>query len=249
MNLQDFFKTNNKVALAFSGGVDSSYLLYAAINSGADVTAYFVQTEFQPKTEVAHAIMLATTLRAKMKIVHVSALADERVIANSAERCYYCKNNILKNIFTIAKKDGYNVVIDGTNASDLESNDRPGVKALNEWGVMSPLALAGLRKEDIRELSKAANLFVWDKPSYACLATRVATGEPITAKKLEVTEIAEDYLLDLGLENFRVRTVNGMAILEVTEKDMATVMANRQHIFDELSPYYSKVLLNLNYRK
>lgn len=249
MDIKEFFEKNNKVALAYSGGADSSYLLYAAVNSGADVTAYFVKTEFQPETELSNAIMFATSLRAAMKIIHLSSLGDEKIIENGAERCYYCKSNILKNIINVANKDGYELIIDGTNASDISCGDRPGVKALNELNVVSPFAMAGLTKEDVRRLAKDADLYVWDKPSYACLATRIAAGEPITEDKLKLTEIAEDYLLDLGFSDFRVRTKGGTAVLEITEKDMERVCLKREEILKELSPYYNKVLLNLEFRK
>lgn len=181
MELAEFFKDHPKVALAFSGGVDSSYLLYAALQNGADVHAYYVKSAFQPQFELEDAQKLAKQVGAKLTIMQANVLANETVVANPKNRCYYCKQVIFTGIGKQAAQDGYTTLLDGTNASD-DAADRPGMKALQELSVLSPLRLCGLTKTEIRKRSKAAGLFTWDKPSYACLATRFLLGRPLRRK-------------------------------------------------------------------
>ena len=159
MDLNEFFKEHNKVALAFSGGVDSSYLLYAAIKSGAQVRAYYVNAAFQPQFELDDAMRLAKQLNADMKVLTADVLSNETVVKNPSDRCYHCKNVIFNMILAEAKKDGFTVLMDGTNASDAE-DDRPGMRALRELCVYSPLRICGLTKTEIRRRSKKeAGLF------------------------------------------------------------------------------------------
>ncbi len=162
MDLNEFFKEHNKVALAFSGGVDSSYLLYAAIKSGAQVRAYYVNAAFQPQFELDDAMRLAKQLNADMKVLTADVLSNETVVKNPSDRCYHCKNVIFNMILAEAKKDGFTILMDGTNASDAE-DDRPGMRALRELCVYSPLRICGLTKTEIRRRSKEAGLFTWDK--------------------------------------------------------------------------------------
>ena len=247
MNLQEFFKKYNKAALAFSGGVDSSYLLYAAISYGCDVTAYYVKTEFQPEFEYNDAMKLAGELNAKIKILPMSALADEKVRNNDGKRCYHCKTRIFSRILQAAQEDGYTTIIDGTNASD-DANDRPGMKALEELKVLSPLRICGLTKTEIRQMSKEANLFTWNKPSYACLATRIPTGTKITLDALQITEQAENNLSKMGFENFRIRKIGNTARIQVTENQMQYAMDNREQICSCLKEYYDSITLDLEAR-
>ena len=247
MDLNQFFQENNRVALAFSGGVDSSYLLYAAIQAGADVTAYYVKAAFQPQFELDDAIRLAEELKANMKILYVDVLSDEKVTANPADRCYYCKQRIFNTILKAAAEDGYEVLLDGTNASD-DAGDRPGMRALKELMVRSPLRECGLTKAEIRRLSKEAGLFTWNKPAYACLATRIPTGEVITKEKLEATEKAEGFMMDLGFSDFRVRQRNGEAKLQLKEEQLPLFVENRQSILNTLKQYYKEVVLDLEVR-
>ena len=143
MDLQQFFKEYPKCALAFSGGVDSSYLLYAVKQYGADVRAYYVKAAFQPQFELDDAMRLADELQADMKVLRVDVLSDAVVRSNPKDRCYYCKQLIFSTILAEAKKDGYTMILDGTNASD-DIADRPGFRALQELKVLSPLRITGL---------------------------------------------------------------------------------------------------------
>ncbi len=219
MTLQEFFQAHPRVAVAFSGGVDSSYVLYAAMQWATDVQAYFVKSAFQPQFELDDASRMAEHLGANMRVLTVDVLANAHVTANPPDRCYFCKRAVFGAILSAAAKDGYEVILDGTNASD-SADDRPGMRALREYGVLSPLRECGLTKADVRRLSRAAGLFTWDKPSYACLATRVPTGEPITQEKLQNVEAAEGFLAQLGFKDFRVRLMPTGAKLELSEAQL-----------------------------
>lgn len=247
MNLQEFFQENPRVAIAFSGGVDSSYLLYAAKQYAAEVRAYYVAAEFQPQFEYDDAMRLAKEVGADVRVLSISALEIPKVKENPANRCYYCKQGIFGAIWNAAREDGFTVLLDGTNASD-DAGDRPGMKALQELSVRSPLRECGLTKAQIRELSKAAGLFTWNKPAYACLATRIPTGEVITKEKLEATEKAEGFLFALGFTDFRVRSREGHARIQLREAQWPLLLQRRAEILEELKKYYVTVSLDLEVR-
>lgn len=247
MKLEEFFKNNPKVAIAFSGGVDSAYLLYAAKTFGAEAKAYYVASEFQPEFEKRDALCLAAELDTDMRVLPLQVLCDPNVRANPSDRCYYCKKQIFSAIVNAAAEDGFSVILDGSNASD-DAGDRPGMRVLREMSVRSPLRECGLTKAQIRELSKEAGLFTWDKLAYACLATRIPAGEEITAEKLQTTELAEDFLFSLGLTDFRVRFQNGHARLQVPENQIQAVLSRRTDILDKLKLYYKSISLDLEVR-
>ncbi len=243
MELKDFFSEHGRVALAFSGGADSSYLLYAAASCGADVRPYYVRTQFQPEFEREDARRLAAELNAAVHEISVDILQFDDIAGNPSNRCYYCKKRIMRAVRAAAAADGYDTVIDGTNASD-DCGDRPGMRALAEEGVLSPLRLCGITKEKLRELSREAGLFTWDKPAYACLATRVPAGERITARKLAAVEESEGYLFSLGFTDFRVRLRGGVALLQFTEKQHKKAENELETIKAELSKHFAAVELD-----
>lgn len=247
MRLADFFRENNKTAIAFSGGVDSAYLLYEAIKNKADVKAYYVKSAFQPQFELEDAERLAKQLKAEIKVIHLDVLANRDVESNPMDRCYHCKNMIFKAIAEAAASDGFDVILDGTNASDDEA-DRPGMAALKELKVRSPLRECGLTKVEIRKLSREAGLFTWNKPAYACLATRIATGEKITVEKLETTEEAEAFIASLGFTDFRVRMEKKAAKIQLPEAQLDMLIRHRTEVIAELKKYYESVLLDLEVR-
>lgn len=247
MNLNSFFRQHPRVALAFSGGADSAYLLYAAIAAGCDVHAYYVKSAFQPQFELDDAIKLAGKLDAAMTVLALDVLSDPMIRANPAKRCYYCKKKIFQTIQKAAREDGYELLIDGTNASD-DIQERPGTKALRELSVRSPLRECGLTKDRIRSLSKDAGLFTWDKPAYACLATRIPVGTEITSAKLELTEQAEMKLSELGFTDFRIRLCQTDAKIQVPEKQLEKVLLYRKEILKQLKPFYSSVTVDLEVR-
>ena len=247
MELKDFFNENKSVALGFSGGVDSSYLFYAAAVGGADVSAYFVKTAFQSEFELRYAEKIAQQIGAEMTVIELDILADEKITSNPANRCYYCKQKIFGTIQAQAIKDGCKLIIDGSNASDDEG-DRPGMKAIRELSVRSPLRECGLTKADVRELSKEAGLFTWDKPAYACLATRIPTGQIITKDMLVKIELAEDEMFRLGFSDFRVRVMGDIAKLQVPENQMKSMLNKHAEVLAALKPYFKTVLLDMKGR-
>lgn len=248
--LIDFFHKYPQVAIAFSGGVDSAYLLYMALRHAQRVQAYYVKSEFQPQFELEDALRLARELgmtAQDIRILSLKALEQPRVRENPANRCYYCKQGIFGAIKKAAGEDGYEVLLDGTNASD-DAADRPGMKALCELQVLSPLRECGLTKAEIRRLSKEAGLFTWDKPAYACLATRIPSGEEITEEILQHTERAECYLFSLGFTDFRVRSSKGVAKIQLREEQWPLLLQRRAEILEELSQYYRVVTVDLAVR-
>ena len=200
MTIQEFFRDNPRAALAFSGGTDSSYLLYAASRSGCDLRPYFLKTAFQLAFELEDAKKLCAALGVALTILELDVLAREEIVRNPADRCYYCKKALFTALTARARADGYPLVIDGTNASD-DADDRPGMRALRELGVRSPLRECGITKKMVRAESAQAGLFTAAKPSYACLATRIPAGERIEAETLRRVETAESFLSSLGFSD------------------------------------------------
>ncbi|MCR5150703.1 MAG: ATP-dependent sacrificial sulfur transferase LarE [Clostridiales bacterium] len=248
MELKDFFKNNNKAAVAFSGGIDSSFLLYEAKKYGADITAYFVNSAFQPEFELNNALDFSRKYNIPLKIVDFDVLSCNDVIQNNCERCYYCKKRIFSLIKSATEKDGYTLLIDGTNASDKET-DRPGMAALKELGVVSPLKECGITKEEILLRSKEEDIICNNLFSYSCLATRIPFGEHITKEKLEITEKAEKYLYTLGFRDFRVRTVNSNAKIQLKASQFELILKKRYDVLNYLRQFYPSVCLDLEERK
>ena len=247
MDLKDFFLEHPSVAVAFSGGVDSAYLLYAAGKYAKQCRAYYVKSAFQPQFELEDALRFCGEAGIPLRVLSVDILSCEEVAENPADRCYHCKKRIFSAILTAAQEDGFTVLLDGTNASD-DSGDRPGMRALTEMSVLSPLRICGLTKAQIRALSKEAGLFTWDKPAYACLATRIPAGERITQEKLTATEEAEGFLFGLGFTDFRVRRRGDGALLQMKDDQTEKVLEHREEILGQLKQYYSYVALDLEAR-
>ena len=245
--LQAFFKAHPKLALGFSGGVDSSYLLYAARLCGVDIQPYFVQSQFQPAFELEDAKRLTQMLDTSLKVIELDLRSHPEVLHNPADRCYHCKRIIFEAIKEQALADGYSVIIDGNNASD-DAADRPGMNAVAELQVLSPLRESGLTKSKIRELSREADLFTWNKPAYACLATPIPTGHEIIPELLIQVEKAEDILFELGFYDYRVRVLGEYARIELLADQMPKAMEYRDTIVEELSKYFTGVLLDLKAR-
>ena len=244
MTLNEFFSLVPKAAVAFSGGTDSAFLLWAARECGCDVRAYYVKTAFQPQFELEDARRLASELEVPMTVVEADILSVPEVAANGPQRCYHCKTALFSRLRQAAREDGYTVLLDGTNASD-DAGDRPGMRALRELEVRSPLRECGLTKDEVRLRSREAGLFTWDKPAYACLATRIPTGTPIQARDLERVERAEAALEALGFRDFRVRFFHGAARLQVTEEQLPLALEKQAELRAALQPDFSDVLLDL----
>ena len=244
MTLQTFFNENKRVALGFSGGVDASFLLYAGLSYGANIRPYYIKTAFQPQFEFDDAMRLARDLHVEVTVIELDILSVPIVADNPSDRCYYCKNALFGALKACAIADGYTVLIDGTNASD-DADDRPGMRALSEMSVRSPLRECGITKAEVRRLSKEARLFTWDKPAYACLATRVPTGDVITAEVLARIEAAEDALFALGYTDFRVRVYEGAARLQFPQDQMVRVVREASAVVVAIKPHFGSVFLDL----
>ena len=245
MTLDRFFKEHPRAALAFSGGVDSSYLLWAGLQAGAEVRPYFIKTPFQPQFELEDARRLCGQLDVELVVIQFDVLTDPQVAANPADRCYHCK----KRLFSLLRERtaSFSLLLDGTNASD-DAGDRPGMRALRELEVRSPLRECGLTKERIRSLSRQAGLFTWDKPSYACLATRIPTGRPVTQDELEKVEQGEEALSGLGFRDFRLRLTPDGCKLQVTENQLPLALERRTDILTALKSDFSEITLDLRPR-
>lgn len=248
MKLDDFFREHNRIALALSGGVDSSYLLYKGLACGAEIKAYFVKSAFQPQFELDDALRTARELGADLKVLSLNILDEDKIKRNPPDRCYHCKKKIFSALAEEAQKDGFWEIMDGTNASD-DAEDRPGMKALGEMKVLSPLRLCGITKEEVRAESQKAGLFTWDKPSYACLATRVPAGVPLEYELLERIEKSEKALSEMGYKDFRVRVFDGAARIQLRPEQLVKAAMEADEINDALSGCFDGVFLDLAGRK
>ncbi len=242
MTLEEFFAEHKRVALAFSGGVDSALLFCVAKKYGVKFSAYFAHSEFQPSFEVDDVKKVAQLLDMPVKILEIRVLNDEDIAQNPQNRCYFCKRKIFGAICEQAKLDGYDILIDGTNASD-DALDRPGMRALEEYGVLSPLRICGITKSDVREMSKKEGLFTWNKPSYSCLATRVCCGERITNENLQRIEAGEKALFDMGFSDFRLRVKGNCGVLQLHEKDKELYAESKEEIIEKLSGMFDEIKL------
>jgi len=232
--LRKILKSYKSVLIAFSGGRDSSFLLKAAIDFlGSDkVLAITVKTEFLPEKRFTEAKEIADAIGSRWKSIEVLMLKENNMKRNPTERCYICKKTLLKNLKKTAKEEGLNEVIEGTNINDT-SKYRPGLKAIKELCVKSPLSEVNLTEEDIKKFSRKLNLPTWDKSSFTCLATRFPYGAKLTKPGLKKVELAEDFLTSRTFKSFRVRNHGNIARIEVLQKDFDKVLSNRKSIIKE----------------
>jgi len=214
-----------KVLVAFSGGVDSTFLLFAAKEAlGAEnVLALIAQSPTYPVEEIEQAIKIADNLGIKCLIIDTEEFQDENFVSNPQDRCYFCKKELFAKLKELAGEKGIEQVLDGSNLDDL-SDYRPGARAKSEFGIRSPLQEVELTKEEIRQLSKAAGLPTWDKPSMACLSSRIPYGTRITQDILYKIGEAEKFIRSLGLKQVRVRHHDVMARIEVEPDEIPIVL-------------------------
>ncbi len=237
----------NKVVVAFSGGVDSTLLLKVALDTlGPDnVLAVTADSETYPSSELLEAKRLAKFIGANHQVMETSELAIPGYTENDKNRCYFCKNSLFDHLKPIMEEKGFQNVVYGVIADDL-SEHRPGMRAAKEQGVRGPLAEAGLYKDEIRELSRERELPTWDKPSFACLSSRIAYGEKITQAKLSKVEKSEAYLKSLGIRQVRVRTHEEIARIEVEPNDMNVILNHHETISKKLQDFgYNYITLDL----
>lgn len=218
--LVEYLKTLESICVAFSGGVDSAFLLKVCKEVlGDNVLAITITSSMCPQRELKEAISLAQTIGVKHVLLEAEEYSIPEFVENGKERCYFCKKAIFTKVCEVARLQGINQVVDGSNADDIKDY-RPGMRALEELGVGSPLKEAGLTKQNIRDFSKALHLETWEKPSMACLASRIPYGKEITKEKLMKVEKAEEYLYCRGFKQFRVRYYDEIAKIEVLPEDM-----------------------------
>ncbi len=236
------------LAVAFSGGVDSTFLLAAAHEElGHRVLAVTAAPVFVPARELGEAEAFCVSRGIRQVVIPAGELNIDGVRHNPPDRCYHCKKEIFGKIIAAARSEGIDAVAEGSNMDDT-GDYRPGMRAVRELGVLSPLLDAELGKAEIRELSRELGLPTWDKPSFACLASRFTYGETITDGKLAMVDRAEQLLLDLGFRQFRVRVHGTLARIEVLPKEISrfTDDALRRQVCAALKEYgFSYVTLDL----
>jgi uncharacterized protein len=212
IKLNSILKDLKSFVVAFSGGIDSSFLLHRAYSLGnMKMMAVTIRTPYIPNSEINEAVEFASSHGINHRIIDISF--PEIIRHNPVERCYLCKKTLFTKIFDYAREKGFKYILDGTNADD-KGDFRPGLKALDELDVRSPLAEAGLVKKEIRELSLKAGLQIWDKPAMACLLTRVPYDTEISEGMLMMIEKAEDFLFEKGYPGTRVRIHGNVARIE-----------------------------------
>ncbi|MGE5582376.1 MAG: ATP-dependent sacrificial sulfur transferase LarE [Bacillota bacterium] len=232
--LKDLLQTLPGAVIAYSGGVDSTFLAVVAHEVlGERSLAVTAVSPTYPQSQLAEAKDLAERFGLKLQIIQTNEFDDPDFLANSADRCYYCKTALFRDLKELADKKGWGVVLDGANADDL-ADYRPGHRAARELGVRSPLQEVGLTKQEIRDLSKEMSLPTWNKPAYACLASRIPYGSQITVEALKRIDLAESFLRSLGLVQFRVRDHFPVARIEVGNSEIETAWSNRGEISKKL---------------
>lgn len=236
-----------RVAIAFSGGVDSTFLLAAAhdVLKGNNVLAVNAVSPVYPQRELTFAESFAAKLGVECVLLPTRELGDERFAVNHPDRCFHCKTELFGKLRAIATEKEFPVIADGTTASDL-GDFRPGMKARELYGVRSPLLEAGMTKPEIRELSHQRGLPTWDKPAMACLASRFPYGTSITVEALRQIERAEDYLFARGFRQVRVRHHGPVARIEVMADEMPRLLEEAPSVVQHLKSLgYRYVTLDL----
>ena len=228
--LKSYLRELGRVAVAYSGGVDSTFLLKVAHDVlGDNVLALTAASKFIPRRELDETIKFCAENKIRQIIFEADVLNIAGVKENPVDRCYLCKRELFKNFLRIAEENKISIVVEGSNMDDT-SDYRPGMKALAELQIKSPLQVAELYKSEIRALSREMNLPTWSKPSMACLASRFVYGETLTEKNLSMVEAAEEFLLQAGFKQFRVRVHGKIARIEILPEEFNRLLKIREEL-------------------
>ena len=225
--LIEILKDMQSAVLAYSGGVDSTFLLKALQISGIRTIAVTASSDVTPPHDLMTAKRMAAEVGIEHWIIETDELSMEEFVRNTPERCFFCKNELYKKLTDISASEGYKVLLDGSNMDDT-FDFRPGTESAAKYKVRSPLIEADLSKKEIRELSRQLGLPTWDKPSSPCLSSRIPYGQRITKEALQRVEKAEDFLREIGFCEVRVRDHNGIARIEVGEEEIDLVLTQEK---------------------
>jgi len=245
--MREFLSSFKSAVVAFSGGVDSSTLAAVCKDAGLETLAITVLSQNSPTREIKDAKKIANEIGVKHEFVNIDILTSE-FRKNTSERCYFCKKRVLSTLVSLAKSGGYEVVLEGTNASDL-SGHRPGYRAVEEMDrVFSPWAKFGITKDEVRSIAKSMEFSFHDKPSLACLATRIPFGIEIDEQKLKVVDEAENSVIEIaGVRQVRVRNYDGIAVVEVGEDEISKLLEKATKVRDRLKEIgFRHVLVDLD---
>ncbi len=234
-SLKQTLRSLGSVAIGYSGGVDSALLLRVALETlgSENVLAVMATAPIWPADEQERAIRMAQEMGTEVRTVQAPDITQPAFARHLPDRCYFCKLDIFSHVIRAAKDAGFRWAADGTNLDDL-GEDRPGIRALRELGVRSPLAEAGLTKSDVRALARELGLPVWDAPARACLATRIPFGTPVTEERLRLAEAAERAIAGLGFREYRCRLHGDLVRLELPPEEMPRALEMRERIASEM---------------